>query len=72
MWIAYLVAFVMTAQGSQIMIQFAPTPLHSKAQCEELNAQVEKAIKESPEVKGYVLRCEEVKDTDVKTNGKDS
>lgn len=72
MWIAYLVAFVMSAQGAQIMVQAAPQPFHSEAECKAINEQVEKAIKESPEVKGYVLRCVEIKDSDVKTNGKDS
>jgi len=72
MWVAYLVAFVMTASGAEVMIQAAPQAFHSKAECEATNAQVEKTIKESPEVKGYVLRCEEVKKEDVKTNGKDS
>ena len=72
MWVAFVVALMMSTSGSQIMVQAAPQPFHSKVECEATQAEVEKAIKEVPEIKGYSLKCVEVKKEDIKANGKDS
>lgn len=72
MWVAFLVVMLMTPAGAQLGVQAAPEPFHTKQECEAANAQVEKAVNESPEVKGYVFKCVEIKKEDVKVNGKDS
>lgn len=72
MWVAFLVALIMTPGSDQIGVQAAPQPFHTEAECQKANAEVEKMLKESKEVKGYVLKCVEIKTSDVKVNGKDS
>ena len=72
MWVAMLVAMVMTSSGAQIGVQVAPQPFHSKAECEAANASVEGQVKEVPDIKGYVLKCVEVSKEEIKTNGKDA
>jgi hypothetical protein len=64
---------MMSGNGSaQMEVQAAPQPFHSKTQCEAVQAEIEKTIKEMPNIKGYSLKCVEIKKDDVKVNGKDS
>ena len=72
MWVAFLVALIMSPGVDQIAVQAAPQPFHTEAESKKANEQVEKMLKESSEVKGYVLKCVEITKDDVKVNGKDS
>lgn len=71
MWAALLMAIVLQGGQVQVGVQVAPEAYKTEAECKTANEAVEPQVKESKEVKGYVLKCVKVETSEFKHNGKD-